>query len=229
MITDDHWINTSQMPKGWQAWPGYAGADFGYNAPHAQVYGAHDAVSDILYIFDEYYATERTNAQNAREAPHREQVTMAWGDPAAPEAIAEFVHQRWRMTACPRHEVVEGLKEVFERLATGRLFFVRGRLTELSKEQDSYVWDAEHPDKVIKMNDHGSDALQYLCWGLKSSGRSLPDQAFSPGRMGGWKLEDPGIPESAVSGGSTARMYLGTRQGLRSRLAGLPRRFTGSR
>lgn len=226
MLRDEHWIEFSEMPKGWERWPGYAGVDFGYNNPHAQIYGSLSP-ENVLYVFDEYYQTEKTNHDLARSAPHKEKVAMAWGDPAAPEAIAEFVQQRWHITACPRHEVLDGLREVFERLATGRLIFVRGRLTELAKELDSYVWDAEHPDKVIKLHDHGADALRMLCQGLRSIGQSLPDQPISPGRMGSWALAASSLEEEAIRVAASAfspsgSMHLGSRS-LGSRLAGLPR------
>ena len=152
---------------------------------------------------------------------------MAYGDPAAPEAIAEFAYQHWRITAAPKHEVIDGLKEVFERLATNRLFFVRGRLTSLSKELDSYVWDADRPDKTIKLHDHGPDALRYLCWGLRSSGHELPEQPHAPGRLGaawGGPVERGSVEDTQATG-----LFLGTRQTLTSRLAGLPRRVTSRR
>lgn len=231
MLTDEHWINWSQLPKEWQRWPGYAGTDFGYHNPHVNLYGAHDPTTDTLYIFDEYYEVEKTNAKNARDAPHKDKVKMAWGDPSSPEAIAEFVHQRWRLTAAPKHDVLDGLKEVFERLNSGRLFFVRGRLTETSKELDSYVWDADRPDSVIKLYDHTMDALRYMCMGLRSSGAgsSLPEQPHSPGRMGSWTLEEDIGIDVPQPGGSTARLFLGSRVGQRSRIAGLPSSVTSRR
>lgn len=226
MLSDEHWINSSDLPAKWQTWPGYSGIDFGYNNPHVNLYGALEPVTDILYIFDEYYEVERTNADNARQAPHKEKVAMAWADPSAPEAIAEFVQQRWRVTACPKHEVLDGLKEVFERLLSGRLIFVRGRLTETSKELDSYVWDDKQPDRVMKVYDHTMDALRYLCAGLRSIGAgrasTLPEQGVSPGRMGQWKLEDTDLIQTQAAG-SAAQLFLGTRTGQKSRLAGLPK------
>lgn len=224
MLTDDHWINFSQLPKGWDKWPGYVGVDFGYNNPHVNLYGALSP-EGVLYVFDEYYETERTNAENARAAPHKQKVVLGWGDPAAPEAIAEFVNQRWPLTASPRHAVLDGLKEVFERMMTGRLFFVRGRLSELSKELDSYVWDADKPDNVIKLHDHCADALRYLCWGLRSSGHTLPEQpAASPGRMGSWNTPTEIGAEPIPAGAPLLSLGIGQRTG--SRLSGLPRRFT---
>jgi hypothetical protein len=228
MLDDGCFMNFSEMPSAWQTWPGYAGVDFGYNHPHAMVYAARDPVTDTLYVFDEYYATERTNAENARLAPHRSKVSMAWGDPSAPEAIAEFVQHGWRLTAAPRYDVLGSLKLCFERLATGRLKFVRGRLTELSKELDSYVWDADHPDKVLKLHDHGIDALRYLVVGLRSAGLSgLPDQPDAPGIAGTWSISadvDPYSLEAAAQRGPAPFSPLvgGARRG--SRLIGLPRR-----
>lgn len=231
MIEDEHWINWSDLPDDWKTWPGYAGVDFGYHAPHVNLYGALSP-DDVLYVFDEYYETERTNAENARNALHKDKITMAWADPSSPEGIAEFVQQHWRMTAAPRYEVLDGLKEVFERLATGRLLFVRGRLMETGKEIDSYMWDArpEHTDEVVKTHDHAMDCLRYMCIGLHSIGAGaavLPEQPYAPGRMGGWSVEDPYDPIEVAA--TTARLFLGTRQGQRSRLAGLPKSITSKR
>jgi hypothetical protein len=233
MLTDDHWINWDTFIKNekWERWPGYAGVDFGYNNPHVNLYGALDPITDILYIFDEYYEVERTNADNARQSPHKQKVMMAWADPAAPEAIAEFVHQQWRLTAAPRHEVLDGLKEVFERMLTGRLIFVRGRLTETAKELDSYIWDADRADRVVKAHDHVMDALRYMCVGLRrTTGKStLPEQAHSPGRMSRWTPEDAHDPLAAQAVDSAAKLFLGSRTGQKSRLAGLPKSITSRR
>jgi len=232
-LDDRHWIPITALPDQWPHWPVYAGVDFGYNAPHAMVYATRDPATDVLYVFDEYYQTERTNAQHARLAPHREHVRMAYGDPAAPEAIAEFVNEHWRMTAAPSHHVVDGLKEVFERLATDRLFFVRGQVPELAKELDSYVWDADRADGVIKVHDHGPDALRYLCWGLRSAGKPLPDQPHAPGRFGrpflSPEVERGSLEEGIALGSGSSGLHLGTRALTGSRLSGLPRRVTSRR
>ncbi len=230
MVQDEQWINFSALPDQWKTWPGYAGKDFGYHNPHASIYSALSPEGK-LYVFDEYYETERTNAQNARSAPHKDKLTMAWADPASPEAIAEFVNQGWRLTAAPRIAVLDGLKTVFEWVLSGRLVFVRGRLTNTSKELDSYMWDEreDHADQVVKTHDHAMDALRYLVIGLKSAGIvSTPEavsyeQPASPGRMSSWQVDDPALFDPTAHTGSGG-IYLGTRSRQSSRLGGLPRR-----
>ena len=152
---------------------------------------------------------------------------MAWGDPAAPEAIAEFVNQGWRLTAAPRVDVLDGLKNVFERILSGQLLFVRGRLGETVKELDSYMWDADKADQVIKIHDHEMDALRYLCVGLSQAGigpskNTFFEQPASSGRMSQLRQTDPALFDPTV--GSSPGIYLGTRANATSRLAGLPRR-----
>lgn len=227
MVQDEHWITWEDMPDDWKHWPGYAGMDFGYNNPQANVYATISPHDGRMYVFDEYYEPERTNAENARKSPHREKVHMAWGDPAAPEAIAEFVNQGWRLTAAPRVDVLDGLKDVFERILSGQLLFVRGRLGETVKELDSYMWDADKADQVLKMHDHTMDALRYLCVGLSQAGIGPPkgtffEQPASPGRMSQLREVDPALYDPTV--GSAPGLHLGSRAGARSRLAGLPKR-----
>lgn len=229
MVQDEHWINFSDLPDDWERWPGYAGLDFGYHNPHVNLY-ATLSPQNKLYVFDEYYERERTNSQNARAALHKDKVKMAWGDPASPEAIAEFVSQGWRVTAAPRIDVLDGLKIVFEWILSGQLVFVRGRLTNTGKELDSYVWDAreDKADQVVKVHDHAMDALRYMCVGLRSAGiRTTPipffDQPSAAGRMAAWQEQDAALFDPTTNTG--ARLYQGTRRGGGSRLAGLPRRI----
>ncbi len=227
MLQDEHWINWDELPDDWKHWAGYAGMDFGYHNPHAIVYATVSPHDGRVYVFDEYYEVERTNAQNAREAPHKQKVHLAWGDPSSPEAIAEFINQGWRLTAAPRVEVLDGLKNVFERILSAQLIFVRGRLEKTGNELDAYMWDEKEADKVIKDKDHAMDALRYLCVGLKNAGigpnlSTFYEQPASPGRMSQMKFQDPATYDPAQQ--SSKGIYMGSRSGSRSRLAGLPRR-----
>ena len=200
-VTEDHWTNLEDMPSGWENFKQYGGLDFGFNNPTAMPYGALGP-DDVLYIFDEYYETERTDAENAKSAP-KHKVEMVWADPSAPEAITEFMQQGWKITKCPKHDVISGILEVIERLNTMRLKFVRNRLEHVPRELDSYVWDERTADKPVKAFDHTMDALRYMCWGLRNKPQPLGDQRTSSGRSHGLKTQ-----------------YGGTGSG--SRLAGLP-------
>lgn len=218
MMTDEHWINADDIPHGPEEnpdhWPVYAGADFGFENPTAVLY-ASLSPDDVLYVFDEYYERRRTDAANARAAPHAG-VRMAYADPSAPEAIAEFREQGWRITGCPRHEKRLGITEVIERINTGRLRWVRGRLEQHQREIDSYHWDDKHPDQVVKVDDHTVDCLEYLCWGLKHGGIvPLGDQQTAPGRLAGL----PGRTGAATYPDDV--VTVGRRRG-GSRLSGLP-------
>ncbi len=165
-VTDDHWV---PLPEGWEEWPRYAGLDFGYNNPTAVLYGAMSP-DDVLYIFDEYYESGRTDADNARAA-QEQNITRAWGDPSSPEAIEEFRRRGWAIRGCERHDPKAGITEVIERIRTSRLRFARRRFEHLPREMDSYVWDERQPDKPVKEKDHLMDCLRYLCWGLRKPRR----------------------------------------------------------
>lgn len=234
MVEDKHWISMNDILEQYKVdedhmnlWPRYAGMDFGYHAPQANVYAIR-APDDKLFIFDEYYETEKTNSQNAREAPYKNEVRMAWGDPAAPEAIAEFAMGGWHVTRAPKFSVLEGLRIVFELILQGNLFFVRGNLTKTSRELDTYMWSIKEADQVEKMNDHAMDALRYLCVGLRNAGLGRHIRSFdnptSSGRMGRHKEPDPSIPEDVAKASSSPGVYLGTRANHKNRLQGLPKR-----
>lgn len=163
-IGDDCWV--SSLPPEADTWDIYAGLDFGFNNPTAVVYGALSP-DDVLYVYDCYYESGRTDADNACLAPRPERLYAAWGDPSSPEAIEEFRRAGWPIVPCERHEVRDGILAVIERARTGRLKFVRGGLADLSREMDGYVWDERRPEMPVKGNDHALDALRYLCWGLR--------------------------------------------------------------
>lgn len=164
-VTDAHWV--ASLPLGADAWDAYAGLDFGYNNPTAIVYAVLSP-DDVLYVYDCYYESGRTDADNARLAPRPPRLRQAWGDPSSPEAIEEFRRAGWPVSPSERHEVRDGILAVIERLRTGRLRFVRGpAMADLQRELDSYVWDERQPDRPVKLNDHLMDALRYLCWGVR--------------------------------------------------------------
>ncbi|MPZ13972.1 MAG: hypothetical protein GEU73_06045 [Chloroflexi bacterium] len=167
-ITDALWVDA--LPAEAATWDTYAGIDFGFNNPTAVIFGVLSP-DDVLFVADEYYASGRTDADNARAASGAG-VVRAWGDPSSPEAIEEFRRAGWRIVASERHEVKAGITEVIERIRTNRLRFVRGRLDALIRELDSYVWDERKPDAPVKLNDHGCDATRYLCWGLSRQRRA---------------------------------------------------------
>ncbi len=168
-VGEDCWVDA--LPEGWETWPRYCGIDFGYTAPHANVYGAMDP-EGCLWIYDEYYETGNTDSDNARSTDN--QVMRAWGDPSSPEAIDEFGRWGWPITACEKHDVKAGIVEVLERVNGGKIRFLRGgAIGNLAKEMDSYVWDDKKPDQPVKLHDHACDALRYMCWGLKNQRRPV--------------------------------------------------------
>jgi len=178
-VSDESWL--PELPTDASHWDWYAGLDFGYNNPTAVVYAVLSP-DDVLYVADEYYESGRTDAENARLATRPAKLARAWGDPSAPEAIEEFKQHHWPIMSCARHDPKAGIVEVLERIKTGRLRFVRGRLSELPREMDSYVWDDKRPDVVVKANDHACDALRYLCWMVQGAHRLSAQPATNGAR-----------------------------------------------
>lgn len=162
-------------------WPRFVGADFGLSNPTAVVWGAVGD-DDTLYIYREYYKPDGllmggypAHAANVvglmRDIEGRvEPISCGWGDPAAPDAIADFAMAGLALNrANNAHKA--GYSAVNERLRLRggnrpRLKVFRS-CTNTIREVGGLVKDPKRIDvEQIKRNDHAADALRYLCTGL---------------------------------------------------------------
>ena len=138
---------------------------------------AQETAQGGVNVFAEYYHTgelsERT-LDNVISWPYA-LPTAAFVDSSALELKAR-IWERNVQTVSATHRVSEGIKNVRRLIADGqgvRLLQIHPRCSNLIREMQSYRYDpnssavdAGEP-KPYKLDDHGPDALRYLCWHLR--------------------------------------------------------------
>ena len=175
-----------EMPKGWESWTRYWSIDFGTTNPFVCQCWAEDH-DGRLYLYREFYRTQRTVHAHAREilsvvAPEGE-----WIEPKPRAIICDHdLGERLQLeadtglsTIAAHKDVIPGIQAVQQRMqlaADGnpRLFLRRDALVRRDKDlvdrrmptctQDElpgYVWDGTK-EKPVKEDDHGCDALRYM-------------------------------------------------------------------
>ena len=169
-----HVVNPFDLPADW---PRYRSIDFGVKNPFACLYFAHDESDDVLHVYDEYYATERTTVENGRILNQRTPDThFTWtvADPESRDGRLTLARECNIDTKnAPKHVgVVETINTVKERLAPDAEgkphLIVHSNCKNLLKEFRLYRWsDSAGQDKPIKRYDHALDALRYQCIFLK--------------------------------------------------------------
>lgn len=158
-------------------WPRYRSIDFGVKNPFACLYFAHDENDDVLHVYDEYYATERTTVENGRILNQRTPNThFTWtvADPESRDGRLTLAREcNIETKNAPKHVgVIETINWVKERLsldAEGKPhLIVHSNCKNLLKEFRLYRWsDSAGQDKPIKKYDHALDCLRYQCAFLK--------------------------------------------------------------
>lgn len=155
-------------------WPRDLTIDFGVRNPFAALWVAHDEDTDTLYVYREYYKTEKTTLENGRmvRALGARDPELRWivCDPESKDARMILARELGLYNkAAPKHlGVVETINLVRERLklnAEGRpALVVFNTCKDLIKEFRKYKWSkTKGKDKPEKIHDHGLDALRYEC------------------------------------------------------------------
>jgi len=152
-------------------WPRDRSIDFGVKNPFACLYFAHDERDDVLHVYDEYYATERTTVENGRILNNRNPNTdFRWtvADPESRDGRLTLSRECGIETKnAPKHVgVIETINWVKERLALDAEgkphLIIHNNCRNLLKEFRLYRWsEGAGKDKPIKKNDHALDALRY--------------------------------------------------------------------
>lgn len=169
-----HVIPSRKLPEDW---PRYRGIDFGTRNPFACIWIAHDEKNNQLHLYREYFATEKTTTENGQMV-----YALSKNDPPAAWTSADPESRDGRLTLArycnipnkpaPKHlGVIEGIQHVKKWLAldangySGLL--VHDNCKHIIKEFRNYRWKADQKkDTVMKQNDHGLDALRYICMTL---------------------------------------------------------------
>ena len=153
-------------------WPRDVAIDFGVRNPFAALWFAHDMKTDTLYIYREYFKTEKTTLENGRMI-----IALGARDPDLRWIVCDPESKDGRLLLArelglnnkpaPKHiGVVETINLVKERLkldAEGRpALVIFDTCKELLKEFRKYKWaKTTKKDAPEKMHDHGLDALRY--------------------------------------------------------------------
>jgi hypothetical protein len=146
------------------------GVDFGWMAPTAAVWLAHDVAKDVVYITDTYAQSERTPSQHAPELLARNNGCPAVCDPAGQAAsqrdglsLIEMYAQAGLNFTLADNTVEHGLMMMLERLRSGKLK-VFADLPDWWAEFRTYSRDSK--GKVQKQHDHLMDATRYALMSL---------------------------------------------------------------
>jgi len=163
-----HVVEAFEIPEDW---PKYRSIDFGTKNPFACLWFALDPSDDVLHVYREYYATERTTVENGNfvvALSRGENYDWTVADPESRDGRLTLAREcGFDTKAAPKHiGVVETINWVKERLAldaNGKPhLLVHNNCRNLIKEFRLYRWsEGNGKDKPIKANDHALDALRY--------------------------------------------------------------------
>lgn len=150
-------------------WKRIGGLDVGRTCT-AYLSGAYDPDNDVIYIIDEYTASNADPAVVASAIKHRKgNKHPIMIDPASKgrsqvDGRRLIVEYRKEGLDCrPAENAVDaGIHVCWERFSTGRLKIFR-HCTATLKEYSMYQRDVD--GKIVKKNDHLMDALRYLVMG----------------------------------------------------------------
>jgi phage terminase large subunit-like protein len=145
-------------------WRRIMGVDFGFVAPTAAVWLAHDVASDTVYVTDTYAMSERTPTEHAAALLARGEVPAVC-DPAGQAAsqrdgqsLVELYANAGLNFTLADNGVEHGLMVVLERLRAGKLK-VFADLPDWWAEFRTYMRDAK--GRIVKQDDHLLDATRY--------------------------------------------------------------------
>lgn len=179
---DRHVIRWGDLPE--MRWILGVGIDHGTTNPTHAVMIGH-GVDDVLYCMDEWRYKAQSEAarwsnvelsKGVRDwiaTPHHPSDNLdnpprMTGHVVVDSAAADFrvqLKQDGTPTVKANKDVLYGIRTLCALINTGRLKFT-DRCPELLREIPGYVWDekasAEGKDQVVKLNDHGIDAVRYL-------------------------------------------------------------------
>ena len=171
---DVHVIEPRVLPEDW---PRYRGIDFGTRNPFACIWVAHDLDTDTLHVYREYYKTEVTTQENGNMvyALSKKDPRVAWtsADPESKDGRLTLARYCDIPTKpAPKHlGVIEGIQHVKRYLMIDvegyPAMYIHSNCRQLIKEIRSYRWKADQKKDIpVKANDHGMDALRYICMTL---------------------------------------------------------------
>lgn len=167
-----HVIPDREIPADW---PIFRGIDFGTRNPFCCLWAALDESTDTLHIYREYFKTEKTTLENGQAVytfSKHDKGRVQWTtcDPESKDGrltLARYCNIPNK--PAPKHiGVTAGIEYVKRRLLTDvegyPALVIHESCTKLIREFRLYRWQPnQKTDTVIKKDDHGLDALRYIC------------------------------------------------------------------
>lgn len=174
-------------PGSCTAW--YVSMDYGTSNPTAMLlWGKY---GDTWYAVKEYYYSGRDERRQKTDEEYYAELEKLAGnhhvrkvivDPSAASMIATIRKHGRYLVRPADNAVLDGIRTTATALSSGRIKLCACCVNTI-REMETYVWDekaSEHgEDKPLKVNDHGTDAVRYLC--MEVFGRA----AIGPVMIGG--------------------------------------------
>jgi phage terminase large subunit len=139
------------------------GEDFGYTNPTALIMVEKDS-DENYWVSSEWYRTGKTNTE-VTEYVKTLGANKVYPDPAEPDRIEEQRRMGVNVQEVSK-DVEKGIDSVREMLKAGTLH-IHQSCTTLISEFETYAYEERkanrnEPERPIKENDHGLDAIRYV-------------------------------------------------------------------
>ena len=153
----------------------FAGLDVGYKDPTALCVVAYDWDNEKYYILDEYYNSERTTEQHAKEIQkliRKWNIDYIYIDSAAQQTRYDFAQNYDISTLNAKKSVLDGIGQVAGVVDNDQLI-VDQKCTETLMALDQYQWDPNPNLLKVKpkhdMASHMADAIRYALYSFETS------------------------------------------------------------
>jgi phage terminase large subunit len=153
----------------------FAGLDVGYKDPTALCVVAYDWDTEKYYIVDEYYNSERTTEQHAKEIQKlikKWDIDYIYIDSAAQQTRYDFAQNYDISTLNAKKSVLDGIGQVAGVVDNDQLI-VDQKCMETLMALDQYQWDP-NPNLLKEkpkhdMASHMADAIRYALYSFETS------------------------------------------------------------
>lgn len=163
--------------------------DFGWTNPTAALFAAIDPDTDIVYLYHEYYMTEKSPLEHSAALAALKVKKLPIPGVCDPKgentgqdgtaALIEQYREHGIYLDKADNSVEAGLMAVLSAIQSGKLRVFRDRLPQFMKEIRLYRRDEK--GKVVKKMDHLMDALRYLIVSGVPLARSPQNTLFKQG------------------------------------------------
>lgn len=159
------------------------GVDFGYTNPTAILYVERDG-DDNFWVMWEWYRTQKTNTEVVDYVKTID-YNKVYPDPAEPARIEEMRRAGINVQEVSK-DITKGCDSVRELIKTNRLH-VSSDCPNLLAELEMYHYpdkriNTNEPEKPVKEDDHGVDALRYILHNVGSMEERVA-YTFTPNRI----------------------------------------------